>query len=74
MVQPLTLEGTGAELQEHLRQHPEERFRLILLTAKSAPADQPERSGLRRGMFPQLLALTDEDFKAAEWHGEDSEP
>jgi len=25
-------------------------------------------------MFPQLLALTDEDFKAAEWHGEDSEP
>lgn len=25
---------------------------------------------IRRGMFPQLLALTDEDFKAAEFHGD----
>jgi hypothetical protein len=25
---------------------------------------------IRKGMFPQLLALTDEDFKSAEWRGD----
>ena len=24
---------------------------------------------ITKGMFPQLKALTDEDFKSAEWHG-----
>jgi hypothetical protein len=23
---------------------------------------------IREGMFPELIALTDEDFRAAEWH------
>ena len=46
---PQIIEGTGEELQQHLK--------------------QPKGSGLRRGMFPQLRGLTEEDFKAAEWHG-----
>lgn len=31
MTQPKIYEGTGEELQQHLKQHPHERFRLILL-------------------------------------------
>jgi len=28
---------------------------------------------IRKGMFPQLGDLTEEDCKSAEWHGEDVE-
>lgn len=37
-----------------------------------APQEEPVKQGqmIRKGMFPQLLALTDEDFKAAEFHGD----
>lgn len=31
---------------------------------------KPKGQMIRRGMFPELLALTDEDFKAAEFHGD----
>jgi hypothetical protein len=73
MVQLQILEGTGEELQKHLKQHPNERFRLILL-AKGVPVQhQSQPMGLRRGMFPELRGLTEEDFKAAEWHDEASD-
>lgn len=71
MTQPQIYEGTGEELQKHLQQHPRDRFRLILLPTISEQPGQGDGVGLRRGMFPQLLVLTEEDFKAAEWHGED---
>ena len=67
------LEGTGEELQIHLKQHPHEHFRLIFLSKVSLPKEPPQSKGLRRGMFPQLRGLTEEDFKSAEWHGEDSD-
>lgn len=37
-----------------------------------APELEPAPKGqmIRFGMFPELLALTDEDFKAAEFHGD----
>ena len=73
MVQQRVFEGTGAELQKHLRQHPDERFRLILLSTNDSSSDHPKGLGLRRGMFPQLKVLTEEDFKLAEWHGQYSE-
>ncbi len=71
MALPQILEGTGEELQEHLKQHPHERFRLILLSANGDFPAPSQEVGLRRGMFPQLRGITEEDFKAAEWHGED---
>ena len=71
MAQAEVYEGTGEELQVHLKQHPYERFRLILLSGKSDHSKEAKGIGLRRGMFPQLRGLTEEDFKAAEWHGED---
>lgn len=70
-------EGTGEELQEHLKQHPHARFRLVLLAPEDGEqgdtSEQSRAVGLRRGMFPQLRGLTEEDFKAAEWHGETSD-
>lgn len=72
-MQQRVIDGTGAELQEHLRQHPEDRFRLILLSTKKDPSSEASvGKGIRRGMFPQLRSLTEADFKKAEWQGEDS--
>ncbi len=34
------------------------------------PAIPPQGQMIRQGMFPQLQALTDEDFQAAEFHGD----
>ncbi len=34
------------------------------------PKPKPEGRMIRFGMFPELLALTDEDFKTAEFHGD----
>jgi len=39
--------------------------------ARSGPASKQQGQMLTFGMFPQLQALTEEDFKSAEWHGED---
>lgn len=73
MVLRQVFEGTGAELQEHLKQHPKDRFRLILITTDGALSEKAIGAGLRRGMFPQLRGLTEEEFKVAEWHDQDSE-
>lgn len=66
MLQQQMVEGTGAELQEHLKQHPDARFRLILLP-QDGSVNQVECPGLRQGMFPQLKGLTEADFEIAEW-------
>jgi hypothetical protein len=73
MAWPHAFEGTGEELQEYLKQHPHDRFRLILLPANSDRSEHTMGTGLRRGMFPQLRGLTEEDFKAAEWRSEDTD-
>lgn len=73
MVHLQMLEGTGKELQKHLKQHPNERFRLIRLAKDVSVQHQSQPMALRRGMFPELQGLTEEDFKTAEWHGEDSD-
>jgi hypothetical protein len=77
MAQPQVLEGTGEELEPMLKRMPKQRFRLILLPGEEGQAEPPEPTQEERGqllqfgMFPQLLALTEEDFQNAEWRGED---
>ena len=65
MTQLQIIEGTGEEL-EHFKQHPSDRFRLILLPANTEHTEPVQGTGLHRGMFPQLRGLTEEDFKVAE--------
>ena len=66
MTQAQIIEGTGEELQQHLKQQPKNRFRLILLPANTEHTEPVQGTGLHRGMFPQLRGLTEEDFKVAE--------
>ncbi|HZT43250.1 MAG TPA: hypothetical protein VFA07_13860 [Chthonomonadaceae bacterium] len=69
------IEGTWEEIAQHAREfNGKQRFRLIPLpsTDKQIQADQHGRM-IRKGIFPQLRDLTEEDFKSAEWHGEDIE-
>ncbi len=40
--------------------------------AQRAVLDGP--SGIRFGMFPQLRALSEEDFSGAEWRGDGTNP
>jgi hypothetical protein len=35
-----------------------------------APPEKPPGRMMTLGMFPELKGITEEDFKAAEWHGE----
>lgn len=67
------------ELLEHLKDVQEARVLITFLdkstsnsNGQSPKEPEPTKKGkmMRFGMFPQLLALTDEDFKAAEFHGD----
>ena len=63
------LEGTW----EEVRGHAEElklNGRQVKLIVGDEPEEKPRGRMITRGMFPQLQALTDEDFKAAEFHGD----
>ena len=71
MAQTLFYEGV---LEELFAGHPElakQRVRLTTLDAPKAPQNVATSSRIRFGMFPQLQALTEEDFQSAEWRGEE---
>lgn len=47
---------------------------LVTFLQNGTPSDSPTPTKgqmIRRGMFPELLAITEEDFKAAEYHPEE---
>ncbi len=62
-------EGTPEQLVKQLSKLPSHRKYKVTVTP--AEPEHPQGTGLRRGMFPQLRGLTEEDFKAVEWRGED---
>jgi hypothetical protein len=71
------LEGTWEEIARYAQTLPAgQRFRLIMLPPEenggTSPSIGGERPGamITLGMFPQLQALTDDDFQAAEFHGD----
>jgi hypothetical protein len=73
MIQPV-LEGTWEEVRSHDMELAGRRVRLTIVDdedRRAEPADKPKGKMITWGMFPQLQALTDEDFKSAEWRGED---
>ncbi len=60
-------EGTARDLMPFMQKHPNQRFRLIAM--EESP--KRERKLIRKGMFPELGEFSEEDFKSAEWHGEE---
>lgn len=65
------LEGTWKEIQEQIRSlrlSDNDHVRLVL--DQEFTQTPSEVRFLQFGMFPQLQALTDDDFKAAEFHGD----
>lgn len=75
MPQPQVLEGTWEEIAQYARKFTTaQRFRIIpLSSANQKTALNKPGEMIRKGMFPQLRDLTEADFKAAEWHGEEDE-
>ena len=71
MAQTLFYEGV---LEELFAGHPElakQRVRLTALDTPKTPTNGSADNRIRIGMFPQLQALTEEDFQSAEWRGEE---
>ncbi len=64
MAQAQVYEGTPEQLVEQLSKLPGTRKYKITVTAE-------EPKMMTFGMFPQLQALSEKDFKGAEWRGED---
>ena len=66
MAQQQVLEGTWEQVRAHDAELTGRHVRLIIIDTQSA---NPSAKGtiIRLGMFPQLRALKDEDFKRAEY-------
>lgn len=73
MTQTQVYEGTPEQLVKQFSKLPQDqRYKVTIVSEEpEAKAKQPQM--ITFGMFPQLQALTEEDFKSAEWRGEDVE-
>jgi hypothetical protein len=60
------LEGTWEETSEHAAELAGRRVRVTILSGQGKAAG----AMITLGMFPELAKVTDEDFKAAEVHGD----
>jgi hypothetical protein len=73
MAQAQVYEGTPEQLVKQLSKLPKTRKYKITVTPEESEATETQPQMITFGMFPQLQALTEEDFKSAEWRGEDIE-
>ena len=69
---PQVIEGTWEEISRlHGRMLAGHRVEVKVL---DVPLPRTRGTMISEGMFPQLLAITEDDFTAAEWHGSVEEP
>lgn len=65
----LVLNGTWEEIRAHDAELTGKRVQLIVDDAENNSTSQPlTEQMITLGMFPQLLALSDQDFSDAEYH------
>ena len=66
-------EGTPDQLVKQLSKLPKSQKYKVIVTPEEPEVTAKQPKMITFGMFPQLQALTEEDFKSAEWRGEDIE-
>ena len=66
-------EGTPEQLVEQFRELPRSGKYRVTVVSEGADATEKQPKMIAFGMFPQLRAITEPDFKSAEWRGEDIE-
>lgn len=71
MAQAQVYEGTPEQLARQLRQLPNTQKYRMTVVPEETEASQEQPKLIIFGMFPQLQSLTEEDFRTAEWRGED---
>ena len=71
MVQAQTYEGTLDQIVRQLTKLPETGRYKVVVTSEEPERPEFKPEFISFGMFPQLQTLTEEDFKSAEWQGED---
>jgi hypothetical protein len=72
MAQAQTYQGTPDQLVKQLRKLPNSRKYKMVVTPEDQESTTVQPTIVKFGKFPQLQALTEEDFKSAEWRGEDT--
>ena len=73
MAQAQVYEGTPEQLVKQFSKLPKTRKYKVTVISDEAETTEKQPKMITFGMFPQLQALTEEDFKSAEWRGEDIE-
>lgn len=71
MTEPQALEGTWEEIKLHDAELSGRYVRVTVFPRKPETIQNGHGKQLQRGLFPQLRDLTEEDFKIAEWRGDD---
>ena len=70
MAQQQVIEGTWEEVQSRAQRLDLNGRQVKLIVSEGLGEKKPEGRMMTFGMFPELQALTDEDFKAAEFRGD----
>ncbi len=63
-------EGTPDQLVKQFSKLPKTRKYKVTVISEEEVSTEKQPEMITFGMFPQLLTLTEEDFKSAEWRGE----
>ena len=64
------IEGTWEELSRQAEKFGSHRLRVVILPDE---AHLPASSMITKGIFPQLADITEDDFKRAEFHGDEDD-
>ena len=74
MAQAQVYEGTPEQLVKQFSKLPRTRKYKVMIISEEVDSTEKQPKTITFGMFPQLQALTEDDFKSAEWRGEEIDP
>lgn len=73
MAQAQVYEGTPEQLVKQFRKLPKTQKYRVTVISEEPETTKKQPQMITFGMFPALQALTEDDFKNAEWHGQETE-